>query len=116
MSKQVLKDVTEAAPTFAKLEIAHIEIRKVRPVEPATCTRPRLEGAMAKLIVFLPEFGIAEDLIGLRDLLKTALSFLIPWVQVGMMLTRLSAIGLFDFLFRGRALDPKYFIIIALCR
>jgi hypothetical protein len=38
LSKQVLKDVTEATPAFAKLEIAHIEIREVRPVEPTART------------------------------------------------------------------------------
>jgi hypothetical protein len=116
LSKQVLKDVTEAAPAFAKIEIAYIEIAEVRPVKSAARTCPRLEGTMTELVIFLPEFGIAEDMISFRDLLETALGLLIPWVQVGVMLASQSTIGFLDFFVRGRTLDPKCFIKIALCR
>jgi hypothetical protein len=116
LPKQVFKNVTEAAPAFAKLEIAHVEIAEVRPVKPAACTSPWLEGTMTELVIFLPEFGSAEDMIGFRDLLETALGILVPWVQVGMMLTSQSTVGFLDLFVRGRALDPKCFIIIALRR
>jgi hypothetical protein len=116
LPKQVLKDVTEAAPTFAKIEIAYIEIAEVRPVKSAAPPCPWVEGTMTELVIFLPEFGITEDVIGFRDLLETALGLLIPWVQVGMMLASQSTIGFLDFFVRGCALDPKYFIKIALCR
>jgi hypothetical protein len=116
LTKEVLEEVTEAAPTFAKVEIPHIEMAEVGPIIPAACTSPWLEGAMAKLVIFLPEFGRAEDMIGFRDLLETALGIFVPWVQVGMMLASQSTVGLFDLFVCGRALDPKYFIIIPLCR
>jgi hypothetical protein len=114
LAEEVLEEVSEAA-AFAEPEIAHIEIREVRPVKPAAATCSRLEGTMAELIVFLPEFGVAEDVIGLRDLLETALILFIPRVQVGMMFSCQSAVSLLDLLIRGRALDPQNFVIIALC-
>jgi hypothetical protein len=116
LAKQVLKDVTEAAPAFAKLEIAYVEIREVCPVKSAPRTCPRLEGTMTKLVIFFPEFGITEDMISFRDLLEAALGLLIPWVQVGVMLASQSTIGFLDLFVRGRTFDPEYFIKIALCR
>jgi hypothetical protein len=113
LPKQVLKDVAKTAPTLAKIEIAYIEIAEIRPVKSAACSGAGLKGAMTELIIFLPEFGITEDMIGFRDLLETALSLLIPWVQVGMMLASQSTIGFLDIFVLGRALDPKYFVIIA---
>ena len=99
--------ITEAAPAFAKIEIAYIEIAEVRPVKSTARTCPRLKGTMTELVIFLPEFGIAEDMIGFRDLLETALGLLIPWVQVGVMLASQSTIGFLDLFVRGRTLDPK---------
>jgi hypothetical protein len=87
LSEQILEEISEAPP-FAEPEIAHIEIREIRPVKPAAGTRSRVKGTMAQLIVLLPEFGVAEDVIGLRDLLETALSLLIPRIQIGMMFSR----------------------------
>jgi hypothetical protein len=116
LPKQVLEDVSEAPPGSAKIEVTHVEMAKVRAVKAASSTCPGLEGAMAELIVLLPELGIAEDMIGFRDLFEAALSLLISWVQVGMVFASQSTIGFLDVLFRGRALDPKYLIVIALCR
>jgi hypothetical protein len=115
LAEEILEEISEASP-LAEPEIAHIEIREVRPVKPAAGTRSRLEGTMAELIVFLPEFGVAEDVISLRDLFETALSLLIPRIEIGMMFSRQSTISLLDLLIGGRALDPQDFVIIAFHR
>ena len=75
-------------PPFAKIEIAHIEIAEIRPVKSTAGIGPGFEGTMPQLIIFFAEFSVAEDVIGLRDLFKTALSLLIPGIQIGMMFTR----------------------------
>ena len=113
MSKQVLEEISEAPP-FTESEIAHIEIAKIRPVKPATSTCSGFEGTVTQLIILLPEFGVAEDMIGLRDLLETALSLLIPGIQIGMMFARQSTISFLNLLICGRALDPSDIIIITL--
>jgi hypothetical protein len=114
LPEEVLKQIAETASPFAKPEVADIEIAEVRAFEPTAGARPGLKGAMTELIILLPEFRVAEDVIGLRDLLEPAFSLLIPWIQIGMVLTRQSTIGLLELLVGGGALDPQDLIIITL--
>src|SRR5207253_10382406 len=66
----------------------------------------------AELIVLLALFGIAEDLVGLIDVLEIALGFLVVGIDVAMILARELAIGSFDLRLSRAALDAQDFIVI----
>jgi hypothetical protein len=65
---------------------------------------------VAELVVKLALFLIAENLIRLVDLFELGLSALVVRVDIGVMLTRQLAIGLFDFLLVGLAINTQDFV------
>jgi hypothetical protein len=101
LSEEIFEEIPEPTSTLAEPEITHVEIGEIRTFESTTGTSSRFKGPMPQLIVFLPEFGVAENMIGLRDLLETPLSFLVPRIQIGMMFTRQSTISLLNLLVGG---------------
>ena len=60
----------------------------------------------AELIVFPALLRVGENLVGLVDLFELVLGAPVPRVDVGMILARQLAKGLFDFLFARGLLDP----------
>ena len=66
----------------------------------------------AVLIVHLALFGVAQDIVGFLDLLKTLLSRFVARIQIGMILARQLAIRLANFVFFGVPRHAKNFVII----
>jgi hypothetical protein len=101
LPEEIFEEIPKPASTFAEPEITHVEIGEIRAVESTAGPGSRFKSPMPQLIIFLPEFGVAENMIGLRDLLETPLSFLVPRIQIGMMFTRQSTISLLNLLVGG---------------
>ena len=74
----------------------------------------RLIPIRAELIVFRALLGIAQDLVGLVDLLEFLLGrgFLLRLGHIGMVLARELAEGAFDFVRAGRLRDAERLVII----
>src|SRR5271165_5892262 len=68
----------------------------------------------AELVVDLALLGIAEDVVGLGDLLELLLGRLVPRIHVGVVLAREFAERLADLLRRRGLLDPEVAVIIFL--
>ncbi len=66
----------------------------------------------SELIVELPFFGIAQDVIGLLDFLKLFLGLLFVLCQVGMMFSSQAAIGLLNLALRCVARDSQNLVVI----
>src|SRR3972149_3905219 len=74
----------------------------------------RSDADHAEPVVGRSLLGIAEDLIGLRDLFEPLFRSLVARVLIRMMLVGQPPIGPFDLLCRGLPLNPKNLVIVAL--
>jgi len=88
LAEEVFEEVAEPSPPSAKSKISRVEVSKVEALESSAGSPSSLKGAMAELIVLLAEFRVTQDMIGLRDLLKSALGLLVARIEVGMKLPR----------------------------
>src|SRR5690554_3981589 len=70
------------------------------------------EAALAARVVLLLLLGVAQYVIGVRDLFEPV-GGIRPRVHVGVQFTRELAVRLFDLFSRSAALDPEYFIVVS---
>ena len=73
----------------------------------------RVEGRVAVLVVLRLLVGVAQDLIGLADLLEPLLAGLVAGVQVRMILLGQLAVGLADLVVRGALLQAQDLVVIS---
>src|SRR4051794_7519481 len=97
-AEQVGQDVAEAA--------------RVEAAEAAALTAAGRAEAAA--VVGLALVGIAQQVVGLLDLLEALLGLLVVRVAVGVVLTDQLAVGLLDLVGRRRALDSEHLVGITL--
>ena len=76
----------------------------------------RAEGGMAELVVLLPFGGIAEDFVGLGNLLELFLGGFVAGVFIGMIFNGHFAVGLFDLIRRGAFGDAEQFVVVLFSR
>ena len=85
-------------------------------MESSTSTEAAPSGAgecvVSELVVLCAFVGVAQDFISLRDFLELILCGLIPRVLVGVVFDGEFAIGFFDFVGAGFALDAEQFIVV----
>src|SRR5207237_3194106 len=74
--------------------------------------RVNVVGVIAELIVDFPLLGIAQDVIGLGDLLELLFGRFVARVDVGMIFPGQLPERLADLIFRGVPLDPESRVII----
>jgi hypothetical protein len=98
LAEQILEEIAQSATALAKAKISRVNVAEIESVEAATGAATGLKRPMAELIIFLAELWVTQDVIGLGDLLESALGLLVAWVEVGMELPCQSSVGLFDLL------------------
>src|SRR5208282_421392 len=67
----------------------------------------------AELVVLLALVGVADDLVGLVQLLEFGLGILVVGIYVGMEFAGELAVGAFDFRPAGFPIDPESFVVVA---
>jgi hypothetical protein len=115
-AEKLAEKVAEAAPgerspfrfSLASTTFAVEEIRKIKAAESHSGARLIPSGARATpigiksdLVVHLPLFRIAENIVGLLDGLEALLGSLIARIQVGMVFAREPPVGLTDIVLPG---------------
>ena len=105
-AKEGIKDAFKAAHAAKPAEIK------------ATCTAAaaHLRAVKTELVVAFALFGVAEDLIGLVELLEALFGVFVVGVQVGMAFLGFLAVRAFDFGLGGIPAYAQHLIIIALCQ
>ena len=88
---------------------------KAAKIKPA-CSAAHLRAIEAELIITFALFGVAEDLIGLVELLEALLGVFVVGVQVGMAFLGFFAVRALDFGLGGILAYAQHLIIIALCQ
>ena len=73
----------------------------------------RVEGVVAVLVVGGALLGVAQNLIGMAELLEIFLGGLVAGVFVRMKFYRLFAVGFFDFVVVRAARHAENFVIVA---
>src|SRR5262249_55957909 len=133
------EDVAEAAAacrtTFGEIEAAEVKGNVLRggAAAPAWCAAKSTSakaaaagvglgrrgidvvGVVAELVVYLPLFGIAQNVIGLGDFFELLLRLLVARIDVRMILARKLAEGLANVFRRGGLLHPEGAVIIFSC-
>ena len=89
---------------------------KAAEIKPACSAAAHLRAVEAELVVAFALFGVAEDLIGLVELLEALLGVFVVGVQVGMAFLGFFAVRAFDFSLGGILAYAQHLIIIALCQ
>src|SRR5262249_38845852 len=94
----------------------HVESAELTGIEAGAARRGAslLVGApvRAQFVVFLALRRIAEDLVGLVDLLEAGLGRLVAWVHVGMVLARQLAERLLDLFFARGLRDAERGVVV----
>ena len=104
-AKEGIKDAFKAAHAAKAAEIK------------ATCAAAaHLRAVKTELVVAFALFGVAEDLIGLVELLEALFGVFVVGVQVGMAFLGFLAVRAFDFGLGGILAYAQHLIIIALCQ
>jgi hypothetical protein len=118
-SEEVSEEVAEVAGLEGVALERHPRATEAEPRPPGTRRGARVEtrgrAGVAEPVIGAPLFGVAEDLVGLLDLLETPLGGLIPRIHIGMELSGQAAIGLLDVGLRGPPGDPENLVIVAFC-
>ena len=124
-TKKLLEEI--AVPGTAKVKIRGITCTTIAasitsesscasPSPPSSTRRESVAGMLPVgtiLVVLLPLFGIAQDLVSLVDLLELLLGGLLVLGQIGVMLAGKLAEGTLDLVSRGGFGDPQGLVIIA---
>jgi len=133
-SENSRKNVLEAAPRSrsaaalagpglrATVEAGKVEAAEINRYAPASAAlvarvgrrlrRVNLVRVEAQLVIDLALLVVAQNVVGLGDLLELLLGFLVTRIHVGVILTRQLAEGLADLLRRGGLLDSECGVII----
>ena len=106
-AKEGIKDAFKAAHTAKAAEI--------KPTC-AAAAAAHLRAVKTELVVAFALFGVAEDLIGLVELLEALFGVFVVGVQVGMAFLGFLAVRAFDFGLGGILAYAQHLIIIALCQ
>src|SRR5690606_18803307 len=83
---------------------------------PGTGAPGPVKGRVSKAVVLLPGLGVAQDAIGLANLLELFLGLGIVFVHVGMVLARQPPERPLDLLLRRVPADPQHLVVIPLGR
>jgi hypothetical protein len=102
--EEVGEDVAEAA------EVAEIKLLETDTARPCS---PHLRATGAEHVVLLALVGVGEDVVGVLDLLKALLGFLVAGIGVGVVAPCQLAVGLLDLLRGGGARNPKRLVEVA---
>ena len=107
------EEILEEIPEGRRAVVRKIEAFEPRPPRPSARARARRDPPeLAELVVLGPLFRVAQDRVGLLDLLEPGLGRLVPGVEVGMVFPGQLAVGLLD-VGQGRSPgDPQDLIII----
>src|SRR5699024_4916822 len=94
-------------------QVSEIEAAVEAPAEPAASRGVvGVHTGKAELVVPGPFVAVAEDLIGLVDLLEAALRLLVPGVQVRVVLLGQAPVRLLDLRVRGALLNAQDIVVV----
>src|SRR5581483_7544753 len=112
-----LRPAAEAGPEDGAEYAPHVEahVAEVRPAEDVLLGVALVEPGVPELVVGLPLLGVAEDRVGLADLLEALLGPRLP-VAVGVVLERQPAVRLLHVLGAGVAGDAQQLVVVGLGR
>jgi len=102
-----------AEPPRPKIHPAKIETAK--PGARLRTSRRSGETVMAELIVLAALLRVAQDLVGLAQILELPLRRLVSWVDVGMVTPRQLPVRALDLVLRGATTQTEHLIVIPLC-
>src|SRR4029077_16913858 len=116
--EEILEEIAEAATATTAVAWAVTRAAAGRRPAPAVAAHHLLFSGAAlpvrsEFVVLLALGRIAEDLVGLVDLLEAGLGLLVVGIEVGMMLAGEFAVGRFDFGIRSAAFDAQGFVVVA---
>jgi len=99
--------------TYKRIRHGNQESRHHRRRTARGCTRATaLKGRGTIPIVRGTLVGVAQDLVGMRDLLEHLLGLLVARILVGVVLHRLLAVGLLQVLRRHAPLNAEQFVVV----
>ncbi len=108
-AKAAAEEAAEDVPQIAKVEAA----LETAAETTGACAIAGIHPGKAELVVALALVAVAEDLIGLVDLLESGLGLLVAGVQVRVVLLGQLPVGLLNLCLCGALLDAQDFIVVS---